>query len=108
MVGKLPPILEEEVIGHAEVKEAINVSKIGTIAGSTVIDGKVTRNANVRLIRDSIVIYNGKIGSLRRFKDDVKEVKSGYECGISIENYNDIKIGDTLEIFVINEVAPTL
>jgi translation initiation factor IF-2 len=108
MEGKLPPILEEVVVGRAEVRQPINVPKLGTIAGSAVVDGKITRNAHLRLIRDEIVIYNGKIGSLRRFKDDVKEVKSGYECGIGFENYNDIKIGDVIEAYEIKETRPTL
>jgi len=108
MAGKLPPIVEEVVIGQAEVRQPINVPKIGTIAGSAVIDGKITRNAFLRLIRDEIVVYTGKMGSLRRFKDDVKEVKSGYECGISFENYNDIKIGDVIEAYEVIESRPTL
>ncbi len=108
MAGKLPPILEEVVIGQAEVRQPISVPKIGTIAGSAVIDGKITRSSSLRLIRDEIVIYSGKIGSLRRFKDDVKEVKSGYECGIGFENYNDIKVGDVIEAFEVIESRPTL
>ncbi len=108
MAGKLPPIEEEVFLGRAEVREPISVPKIGTVAGSAVIDGRITRTAHLRLIRDDIVIYAGKIASLRRFKDDVKEVKSGYECGISIENYNDIKPGDVIEAFEIQERKATL
>lgn len=108
MIGKLPPLLQEEIIGHAEVKQSFVIPKVGTIAGATVIDGKVIRNANVRLIRDSVIIYTGKISSLKRFKEDVKEVKNGYECGIGIENYNDIKPGDIIETYILKEVAPTI
>jgi translation initiation factor IF-2 len=108
MVGKLPPIVSEVIQGHAEVRKTISVPKMGTIAGSAVIDGKVTRNAHCRLIRDSIVVYTGKLGSLRRFKDDVKEVVQGYECGIGIEGYNDIKEGDVIEAYVLEETAATL
>lgn len=108
MSGKLPPIEHEVIQGHAEVRNAINVPKIGTIAGSSVIDGKITRSSHLRLIRDEIVIYSGRIGSLRRFKDDVKEVQNGYECGISIDGYTDIKVGDVIEAFMIEEKAATL
>jgi len=108
MVGKLPPIVNEVVTGHAEVRKTISVPKMGTVAGSAVIDGKITRNAHCRLIRDSIVVYQGKLGSLRRFKDDVKEVVQGYECGIGIEGYNDVKEGDVIEAYVLEETAATL
>ena len=108
MAGKLPPIVEEVTQGRAEVRQSISVPKIGTIAGSAVTDGKINRSSHLRLIRDDIVVYTGKIGSLRRFKEDVREVKSGYECGIGIENYNDIKIGDVIEAFEIVETRPTL
>ncbi|NIT13648.1 MAG: translation initiation factor IF-2, partial [Candidatus Dadabacteria bacterium] len=90
-------------VGHAEVRDTFHVSKIGTIAGCYVTDGKFFRNSNVRVIRDGIVIYDGGLKSLRRFKDDVKEVQSGYECGIAIENFNDIKVGDILENYIIEE-----
>lgn len=102
--GMLDPVFEEKISGQAEVRETFKVSKIGTIAGSYVIDGTILRSGGVRLIRDSIVIYTGKIAGLRRFKDDVKEVKAGYECGITIENFNDIKVGDIIECFVMEEV----
>jgi translation initiation factor IF-2 len=108
MAGKLPPVVKEVVLGHAEVRQAISVPRIGTVAGSSVLDGKITRGAMVRLLRDNIVIYTGKLGSLRRFKDDVKEVQSGYECGIAIEGYNDVKVGDTIEAFLLEESAATL
>ena len=108
MAGVLPPIETEVIQGHAEVRNAINVPKIGTIAGSSVTDGKITRTSFLRLIRDEIVIYSGKVGSLRRFKDDVKEVQNGYECGISIDGYTDIKVGDVIEAYMIEESAATL
>jgi len=108
MVGMLDPEFEEKVIGTAEVRETFSVPKIGTIAGCFVIDGKIERNAQVRVLRESVVIYTGEVESLRRFKDDVKEVASGYECGIGVLNYNDIKIGDTLEAFVMDEVEASL
>lgn len=108
MVGMLEPTYKEDVIGTAEVRETFSVPKIGTIAGCGVIDGKIQRNAGVRVLRDGVVVYTGKIGSLRRFKDDVKEVATGYECGIGVENFNDIKVGDHLEAFVMLEVEATL
>lgn len=108
LVGMLDPEFEERVIGTAEVRDTFSVPKVGTIAGCFVIDGKMERNAEVRVLRESVVIYTGVIESLRRFKDDVKEVASGYECGIGVENFNDIKVGDTLEAFVMDEVAATL
>jgi translation initiation factor IF-2 len=108
MVGMLEPEFEERVIGTAEVRDTFSVPKVGTIAGCSVIDGKIERNAGIRVLRDSVVIYTGVIDSLRRFKDDVKEVATGYECGIGVENYNDIKVGDTLEAFLMDEVAATL
>ena len=104
MKGLLDPVYEEKVIGEAEVRETYKVSKVGTIAGCYVRNGIVSRNASVRLIRDSIVVYTGKISSLKRFKDDVKEVNQGFECGITIERFNDIKVGDVFEIFELNEV----
>ncbi len=108
MVGMLDPIFEEDVIGTAEVREIFSVPKIGKIAGCSVTDGKIQRNAGVRVLRDGVVVYTGKISSLRRFKDDVKEVLSGFECGIGVENFNDIKVGDNLEAFVMLEVEATL
>ncbi|CAK8715696.1 translation initiation factor IF-2 [Candidatus Electrothrix laxa] len=108
MVGMLEPEFEERVIGTAEVRDTFSVPKVGTIAGCFIIDGKIERNAGIRVLRDSVVIFTGVIDSLRRFKDDVKEVATGYECGIGVENYNDIKIGDTLEAFLMDEVEATL
>ena len=108
MVGMLDPTFEEEVIGNAEVREVFNVPKVGRIAGCSVTDGAIRRNAGVRVLRDGVVVYTGKIGSLKRFQDDAKEVVSGYECGIGVENYNDIKIGDNLEAFVLQQVESTL
>ncbi len=108
MVGMLDPTFKEDVIGSAEVREIFHAPKIGTIAGCSVSEGKIQRNAGIRVLRDGVVIYSGKISSLMRFKDDVKEVASGYECGISIENYNDIKVGDSLEAFVMLQVEATL
>lgn len=108
MAGKLPPIQTEVVQGHAEVRQTIKVPKIGMVAGTAVLDGKIVRNSHLRLIRDDVVIFEGKIASLRRFKDDVKEVATGYECGIGIEGCNDIKEGDLIEAFTIEETAATL
>ena len=108
MVGMLEPTFKENVIGTAEVRDTFSVPKIGTIAGCFIQDGKIQRNAGVRVVREGVVVYTGKIGSLRRFKDDVKEVVSGYECGIGVDNFNDIKVGDNLEAFVMLEVEATL
>ncbi|MGV3488291.1 MAG: translation initiation factor IF-2 [Tuberibacillus sp.] len=104
MKGMLDPEYEEKVIGQVEVRTTFKVSKIGTIAGCYVTDGKISRDAGIRLIRDGIVIYEGKVDTLRRFKDDVKEVAAGYECGITLENFNDVKEGDTMEAFIMEEV----
>ncbi len=104
MKGMLEPVYEDVTIGEAEVRETYKVSKVGTIAGCMVTDGKVKAGCNVRLIREGIIIYDGKLGSLQRFKDQAKEVLSGYECGLTIENYNDIKLGDTLEFYEAQEV----
>lgn len=108
MATKLPPICTEIVQGHAEVRNLINVPKIGLIAGCSVSDGKVSRSSLLRLIRDSAVVHQGKVGSLRRFKDDVKEVQHGYECGISIDGYTDIRVGDVMEVYLIEEKAAVL
>ena len=106
MKGMLAPTFREEVTGHIEIRTTFKVSGVGTIGGAYVTDGKVQRNSSVRVVRDGIVIHEGLLGSLKRFKDDVKEVASGYECGISIENYNDIKEGDVIEAYVMQEVRP--
>ena len=102
--GMLAPKFRENVIGHAEVRNAIHVPNVGTIAGSYVQDGKITRNSLVRVVRDGIVIYEDKIASLKRFKDDAKEVLQSFECGIGLEKFNDIKIGDILEAYIMEEV----
>ncbi|MDQ0214259.1 translation initiation factor IF-2 [Oikeobacillus pervagus] len=104
MKGMLDPEYEEKVIGQAEVRQTFKVSKIGTIAGSYVTDGKITRDSGVRLIRNGIVIFEGEIDTLKRFKDDVKEVNQGYECGITIKNYNDVKEEDVIEAFIMEEI----
>ncbi len=104
MVGMLDPVFEEKITGEAEVRTIFKASKIGTIAGCYITSGYITRNSDIRLIRDSIIIYEGKLSSLKRFKDDVKEVKLGYECGMTIENYNDIKEGDVIEAYIMEKV----
>lgn len=108
MSGMLAPEQREEVIGTAEIRTVFVASKIGTVAGCMVTSGMVTRNARFRLLRDNVVIYTGEIESLKRMKDDVREVKEGFECGIKLKNYNDIHEGDQLEIFEIKEVARAL
>jgi len=108
MSGMLAPEIKEEVIGHVEVRDVFRAPRIGTIAGSYVTEGMVKRNENVRVLRDSVVIFEGVIDSLRRFKDDVGEVKAGFECGIGVKNYNDVKVGDQLEIYRKVEVRATL
>ncbi|KGR73935.1 translation initiation factor IF-2 [Ureibacillus sinduriensis] len=104
MKGMLDPEFEEKIIGQAEVRQTIKVSKVGTIAGSYVTEGKVTRDSGVRIIREGIVVFEGELDSLKRFKDDAKEVAKGYECGITIKNFNDIKEGDIIEAFVMEEI----
>ena len=104
MKGMLEPKYEEKVIGNVEVRQTFKISNVGTIAGAYVVSGKVERNAGVRVIRDNVVIHDGHLATLRRFKDDVKEVGKGFECGISIENYNDIKEGDIIEVYVMEEI----
>ncbi|MCP3676712.1 MAG: translation initiation factor IF-2 [Deltaproteobacteria bacterium] len=108
MEGILAPIVEEKVLGRAEVRQIFKVSRIGTIAGSYVVDGKIVRTAKMRLLRDSVVIFDGRIAALRRFKDDAKEVASGFECGISLDGYNDVKVGDVLEAYILEERAAKL
>ncbi len=105
MKGMLAPTYREVVLGHAEVRTIFTVSSVGTVAGSYVTDGRILRNASARLVRDGVVVYEGKMSSLRRFKDDVREVASGYECGITLENYNDLKEGDVIEAFQMEEIA---
>ena len=106
--GMLSPIIKEETIGQAEVRETFNVPKVGTVAGCIVTDGVIERNAKARVIRDGVVIYDSKISSLKRFKEDVREVSKGYECGMMIENFNDIKVGDVIEAYKEIEEAATL
>ena len=108
MQGLLAPEFKESLLGHAEVRKAIHVPNVGTIAGSYVQDGKITRSSLIRVLRDGVIIFEDKIGSLRRFKDDVREVAQGYECGIGLEKFNDIKDGDILEAYEMVEVARTL
>ena len=104
MKGMLEPKFKEVVLGHAEIRQTFKVSGVGTIGGSYVLDGKISRNSQVRIVRDGIVIHEGVLSSLKRFKDDAKEVASGYECGVGIENYNDIKDGDIVESFIMEEI----
>ena len=106
MKGMLAPKFRENLLGHAEVRQTIHVPGVGTIAGSYILDGKISRNAQIRVVRDGIVIFEDKISSLKRFKDDAKEVAQGYECGVGLEKFNDIKEGDILEAFIMEEVKP--
>jgi len=108
MSGMLAPEQREEIIGTAEIRTVFVATKIGTIAGSYITSGMVHRNAKFRLLRDNVVVYTGEVESLRRLKDDVKEVKEGFECGVKLRNYADIKEGDQLEFFDIKEIARTL
>ena len=104
MKGMLAPKFKEVLLGHATVRQTFKVSGVGTIAGAYVTDGKIARNAQIRLLRDNVVVHEGKIDSLKRFKDDAKEVNANYECGIGIENYNDVKENDVIECFVMEEI----
>jgi len=106
--GMLEPEIVEKQLGRAEVRETFKVSKIGTIAGCKVLEGLIRRNSDCRLLRDNVVVHTGIVSSLRRFKEDVKEVAGGYECGIGIEKYNDVKIGDVIEIFEQKEITAQL
>jgi translation initiation factor IF-2 len=108
MRGLLPPKETEKLLGHALVKELFVIPKLGTIAGCAVEDGKISRSARARVLRNGIVVYAGKLSSLRRFKDDVREVASPLECGIGIENFNDVKVGDRIEAFEVIETPDTL
>ena len=100
----LAPQYKENLLGHAEVRQTIRVPSVGTIAGCYVLDGKITRNSNIRIVRDGVVIFEDKISSLKRFKDDAKEVAESYECGVGLSKFNDIHEGDILEAFVMEEV----
>lgn len=106
MIGMLEPEFKEVIVGKVEIRQVYKISNVGTIAGCYVLDGKITRNSSIRIIRDGIVILEGTLGSLKRFKDDAKEVAKGYECGLTIERFNDIKEGDILEVFAMEEIKP--
>jgi translation initiation factor IF-2 len=108
LTGLLTPTQRENLLGHAEIREVFNVSKAGKVAGCMVVDGMIRRGARARLVRDEIVVHDGKLGSLRRFKEEVREVKEGYECGIAFENYQDIQKGDVIECYEVEEVAREL
>ncbi|MCW8839473.1 MAG: EF-Tu/IF-2/RF-3 family GTPase, partial [Gammaproteobacteria bacterium] len=108
MTGMLAPAFKEEIIGLAEVRDVFRSPKLGAIAGCMVVDGTVKRNNPIRVLRDNVVIYEGELESLRRYKDDVSEVKSGTECGIGVKNYNDVKVGDQIEVYERVEVKRTL
>ncbi|KAB2831853.1 MAG: translation initiation factor IF-2, partial [Candidatus Dadabacteria bacterium] len=106
--GMLAPEKKENVLGLVEIRQVFRISKVGTLAGCYVLEGLVRRNARVRVLRDNVVIHDGDLDSLKRFKDDVREVKSGFECGLSLKNFDDIKVGDQLEAYEVQEVARTL
>jgi len=108
MEGMLSPEIKEEITGNVEIREVFKITKVGTVAGCMVSEGKIKRGNRIRIIRDGIVVYSGELGSLKRFKDDVKEVAQGYECGLNIQNFNDIKAGDIVEAFEEVEVKQTL
>ena len=108
MEGMLSAEMKEEIKGTAEIRETFKISKVGTIAGCMVTEGVIERNHDVRVIRDGVVVYTGKLGSLKRFKDDAKEVRQGFECGLNIANFNDIKVGDVVEAYAMVEVKRTL
>ena len=108
MSGLLPPTLREERLGEAQILEIFNVSKVGKIAGCRVLDGKVERGANVRLIRDNVVVHEGRLSQLKRFKDDAREVTAGQECGMAFESYQDMRAGDVIECYRVEEVRRTL
>jgi translation initiation factor IF-2 len=110
MAGLLEPTVKETRLGSAEVRQTFKAPKVGTVAGCLVLDGRITRagDAQARLVRDNVVVWQGRLASLRRFKDDVSEVKSGTECGIALERFNDIKVGDVIEVFAVERVAQTV
>ena len=108
MAGLLPPVVTENMLGRAEILETFTIPKVGTIAGSRVLEGKVIRHSHCRLVRDGKIMYTGTVGSLRRFKDNVKEVINGMECGIGVATYNDVKVGDIIEAYELNEKPATL
>jgi len=106
--GMLAPEKKENVLGLVDVRQVFKISKVGAVAGCYVLEGLVRRNASLRVLRDNVVIHTGDIDSLKRFKDDVREVKAGFECGMSLKNFNDLKVGDQFEIYEVQEVARTL
>jgi len=108
LVGLMKPIIKETFLGNAEVRDVFTISKIGKVAGCFITDGEVKRGASMRLLRDNVVIHEGNLSTLKRFKDDVSEVKESLECGMSFENYNDIKVGDVIECFDVVEDIPEL
>ena len=108
MEGMLSPDIKEEIIASVEIHEIFKITKVGIVAGCIVKEGKISRNSNIRVIRDGIVVYTGALGSLKRFKEDVKEVSSGYECGLNIASFNGIKVGDTIEAYQEVEVLKKL
>jgi translation initiation factor IF-2 len=108
MSGMLSPEKKESVIGQVQIRQVFRISKVGAVAGCMVLSGIVKRNASVRVLRDNVVVHTGELESLKRFKDDVREVKEGFECGLNLKNFNDIQEGDQLEVFEIQEVARTL
>ena len=104
----LAPEIEEKITSNLEIREVFKITKVGTVAGCMVLDGKIARQTSIRIIRDGIVVYTGKLGSLKRFKDDVKDVSSGFECGLNIDNFNDIKVGDIVEGYELTEIKRKL
>ena len=108
MEGMLSPDIKEEIIATVEIREIFKITRVGTVAGCMVKEGKINRNSRIRVIRDGIVVYTGELGSLKRFKEDVREVASGYECGLNIANFNDIKVGDMVEAYQEVEVMKKL
>ncbi len=104
----LSPELKEKILGYAEIRNVFNITGVGKVAGCMITEGMVKRGAKVRLLRDNVVIHDGSLGQLKRFKEDVKEVKEGYECGMSFENYNDIQVGDFIECYEIEAIAAKL
>ena len=106
--GMLAPEKKENVLGLVEIRQIFKISRVGTVAGCYVTEGLVRRNSRVRLLRDNVVIHDGELSSLKRFKDDAREVKAGFECGLSLKNYDDIKVGDQVEAYEVVEVARTL
>jgi translation initiation factor IF-2 len=106
--GMLTPESVEKYIGRAQVRETFSIPKIGTIAGTSVIDGKIERGCNIRLLRDGKIVYDGKLSTLKRFKDEVKEVKNGFECGMALESFNDVRVNDLIEAYIMEEKKRTL